>query len=231
MKILAIETTGQQGSVAALLGEKLLFERMLPSELRSAASLVPAMRDLLSEVGWLAQDVGLVAVVVGPGSFTGLRIGVTTAKCFAYAVGARLLGLSTFEVLAAQADDQNRPLSIAIDAQRGDVFTARLQHCSNTLISEVIQLLPRAQWLASLQPGDHVSGPGLVGMRQSLPAFVRAVDEDRWWPTAAWAGRLASKRSLLSHPDDVMALTPLYVRPSAAEEKRALLGDPQLEIR
>ena len=75
----------------------LLAELSLDHTQRSAQSLAPAIEALLTQVGWLPRDVQLVAVSVGPGSFTGLRVGVTTAKVFAYAVGAEVLGIDTLE--------------------------------------------------------------------------------------------------------------------------------------
>ncbi len=109
-RILALETSGTSGSVAALEGDRLLAEVSLAPSLRSARSLAPGIAKLLAEVGWKPRDVGIVAVTTGPGSFTGLRVGLTTAKSFAYAVGAQVLGINTLEVLAEQApaDAQRR---------------------------------------------------------------------------------------------------------------------------
>ena len=88
MRILALETTEMAGSLAAMHDRKLLAEIELDSKQRTAQSLAPGMKTLLAEAGWRPTDVELVAVTIGPGSFTGLRLGVTTAKTFAYAVGA-----------------------------------------------------------------------------------------------------------------------------------------------
>src|SRR5688572_10548194 len=99
MRIIAIETSGRHGSLAVLSGGAedalLQCEAVLGGDQRTAQSLAPALRDLLAEVKWPPPSIGLVAVVVGPGSFTGLRIGVTTAKAFAYAVGAEIVGVNT----------------------------------------------------------------------------------------------------------------------------------------
>ncbi len=100
VRILALETTETIGSVAAASDDKLLAELQLNPQQRSAASLAPALQDLLKMVGWRPGDVQLVAVTIGPGSFTGLRVGVTTAKTFAYAVGAEVLGVDTLQAIA-----------------------------------------------------------------------------------------------------------------------------------
>src|SRR5215813_11089947 len=107
MRILAIETSGRHGSIATLCGEaealSVVGQTMLNAEQRTAQALAPALRSLLSEAGWRPDSVELVAVAVGPGSFTGLRIGVTTAKTLAYAVGCQAIGVHTLLAIAAQA--------------------------------------------------------------------------------------------------------------------------------
>lgn len=124
-RILAFETAGQGGSVAALVDGALALERDLPSERRSAQTLAAGLCELLSEVGWRPGDVELVAVARGPGSFTGLRVGVTTAKMLAYAIGCPLLGVSTLETIASRAPRGFARLSVAMDAERGELYVGR----------------------------------------------------------------------------------------------------------
>src|SRR5262245_56901299 len=103
-RILAIETSGRHGSVATLGGEpagaRLIGQTVLTGEERTAQVLAPAIQQLLIATEWSPKSIDPVAVTVGPGSFTGLRIGVTTAKAIAYAVGADVLGVNTLEPLA-----------------------------------------------------------------------------------------------------------------------------------
>ena len=106
MIVLALETSALAGSVALFHGDRLLVQRELDSTRRSAQTLAPALAELLAAAGLTPRDVRLVATTVGPGSFTGLRVGVTTAKTFAYAVGAEVLGLNTLEVIAAQTPSE-----------------------------------------------------------------------------------------------------------------------------
>jgi tRNA threonylcarbamoyladenosine biosynthesis protein TsaB len=123
MRILALETTDKTGSVAAFDNDNLLSESDLSHSQRSAQSLVPAINVLLEQVGWRAENVQLVGVSIGPGSFTGLRVGVTAAKVFAYAVGADILAVDTLKAIAAGALGavKTKELWVAMDAQRGDV--------------------------------------------------------------------------------------------------------------
>ena len=105
-KILCLETSGREASVAVLLAEgeqiSTLQAVTLSNDRRSAQTLAPAIRDILAACAWKPAEVDLVALTTGPGSFTGLRIGVTTAKVFAYATKAEVVGVSTLQVLAEQ---------------------------------------------------------------------------------------------------------------------------------
>ena len=126
MRILAIETTDKTGTIAAADGSNLLAEMELDRSQRSAQSLVPGLHRLLESVGWQPGDVQLVAVTVGPGSFTGLRVGIATAKVLAYAVGAEILGIDTLETIAAAVPYEVDAVCTVLDAQRGEVSVAAL---------------------------------------------------------------------------------------------------------
>ncbi|HUY36962.1 MAG TPA: tRNA (adenosine(37)-N6)-threonylcarbamoyltransferase complex dimerization subunit type 1 TsaB [Pirellulales bacterium] len=222
-RILALETSGMSGSVAALAGDALLSELPLHPDQRSARSLAPGIRDLLLQVGWRASDVELLAVTVGPGSFTGLRVGVTTAKTFAYAVGAKVIGLNTLEVIAAQVpgDLPGETLAVALDAQRGEVFAAMFRRGARDTMEWLIEaaIVNRGDWLASLPVGCLVSGPVLSQLAGDVPAGRVCVTRELWHPTAAAVGRLAAARFAAGQLDDPWRLVPLYMRRSAAEEK------------
>jgi tRNA threonylcarbamoyladenosine biosynthesis protein TsaB len=221
MRILALETTEKIGSVAAADGANLLAELDLGHTHRSAQSLAPAMVALLKQVGWLPDDVQLVAVSVGPGSFTGLRVGVTTAKVFAYSVGAEVMGVDTLETIAAASPDDVGEVSAVIDAQRGQLaerqFTRRPDGRFEPLAPQ--RLVDVEAWLKELPPGLAVSGPVLIKLADRLPSHVRALDPRCWPPRAAVVARLAARDYALGRRDDLWRLVPHYCRRSAAEEK------------
>ena len=94
---------------------------------RTAQTLAPRLSELLRETDWPAGvDSTWWWSPVGPGSFTGLRIGVTTAKTFAYAVGAEVIGVNTLAVIAEQAPRAAAPLWVVMDAQRQELFAAQV---------------------------------------------------------------------------------------------------------
>jgi len=224
LRILALETSGPLASVAALDGNNLLAQMELNPSTRSAASLAPAVRELLSRADWPPASVELVAVAIGPGSFTGLRIGVTTAKVFAYAVGAELIGVNTLDVVARQVPTEiaRRSLSAVLDAGRGQVFARRFERQDDDSCAPTGEtaIEPIEEWLRQLEPEDAVTGPALESLADRIPSGVSVVDALHWRPMAATVVRLAALRHAAGQREDVWKLAPLYLRRSAAEEKR-----------
>ncbi len=221
VRILALETTEMTGSVAAADGGKLLVQKDLDPGQRTAQSLVPGMRAALEDVGWRPPDVDLVAVTIGPGSFTGLRIGVATAKTFAYAVGAEVLGIDTLEAIAAAAPPQVDALAVAVDAQRGQVIAGPFRRHEDGWMrpSAAAELVDTEAWLESLPAGTIVSGPIIRKFVDKLPQGVTAIDRQLWRPQAAMVAQLAHRDYASGRRDDLWKLLPYYSRLSAAEEK------------
>lgn len=227
MRILAIETTGRHGSLALLeaaeYGVSPVREMQLQAK-RTAQILAPSLEALLAEVAWPPSSVELVAVASGPGSFTGLRIGVTTAKTFAYAVGAQIQSVDTLDILAAQAPPANAKLWTIMDAQRQELFVAKFGlHNGAKTRESATQIVSQADWLAAIGPGERVTGPPLVRLCEQLPHDVIALPDSYWQPTAAGVGEVAWRDFRSGKRDDLWQIVPNYFRLSAAEEKRSKL--------
>src|SRR4051812_44527958 len=101
-RFLILETAHHLGWVALANGARIVGTRRLEESRRHARDLVPLIRELLSEQSWRARDLGAVIVGRGPGSYTGLRVGLISAKTLAYATGCALLGVDTFAAIARQ---------------------------------------------------------------------------------------------------------------------------------
>jgi tRNA threonylcarbamoyladenosine biosynthesis protein TsaB len=222
MNILAIETSGLGGSVATLTDGKLLHELELDADKRSAQALAPAIKQVLDRSGWSPRDVKLVAVTVGPGSFTGLRIGVMTAKAFAYATGAAVLGLSTLEVIANQMPDSIAEIEVVMDAQRKQLFWQRFARDRQGWFQPVTEVMIKdvSVWLTIPAPAQHVAGAALENLRDRLPAGIQIAPRELSFPRASTVGRLAAQKYMSGERGDVWALAPVYHRRSAAEEKK-----------
>lgn len=221
MRLLALETTEPLGSVAAWQDDRLVAELQLPEGQRSAASLVPGIGRLLTAIGWRPNQVDAVACCVGPGSFTGLRVGVTVAKTFAYCVQAAVIGVNTLEVIALGVPREMDPVAVAMDAQRGEAAAAVFRRDALGWPVAVAhwQVIPFQTWLESLDPGTWVAGPMLRKYAHKVPKKHRLVPAEYWAPWAGQVARLAARLYQAGHRDDLWKLLPLYSRKSAAEEK------------
>ena len=225
MHVIAIETSQRNGTLAALNADgakiELACAKGLPGDQRTAESLIPKLQELLEDCGWNARDLDLVCTTTGPGSFTGLRLGVTTAKTLAYASGAELVGVSTLAAIAAGVPAEYERLWTIVDAQRQELFatcfTAGWQ--SKRMEDQAVHVLSIEHWLKQLRAGDLVAGSALNKIGVPLPPDVTAVDSQYRSPQAATVGSLGIEAKHLGQTVDPMQLVPKYYRKSAAEEK------------
>jgi len=211
------------GTVAVLDGGQVLAEKTLSTDRRSAQTLASAIVEILASQGIQPLQIELVATTIGPGSFTGLRVGVTAAKTFAYAAGAKVTGVSTLEAIAhAVQAPQPGPnlvpeIHAVLDAQRKELFVGRFSPPSLTRLSDD-HIIPIDDWQASLQPGFIVAGTAVDRLKDRLPDGV-VVDAAAREPRASIVGQLALRDYQAGRRDDLWKLAPVYLRPSYAEEK------------
>jgi tRNA threonylcarbamoyladenosine biosynthesis protein TsaB len=188
--------------------------------------LVPCIRDLLQTAGLAIHDLHVVAVGVGPGSFTGLRIGLTAAKTLAYATSADLVGFDSLEGLAANAPADALDVHVVADAQRGDVYAADFaRHAPGEPLFRVFEsrIESLADWSSRLGETGVVFGPGLdsPSILAAIPAGTAIADSDFHRPRADRLIELARRLWQSGRRDHLHALEPRYLRRSAAEEKWA----------
>jgi tRNA threonylcarbamoyladenosine biosynthesis protein TsaB len=127
---LAIETSGRMGSIALTIDGVALRESEFPHGLQHAARIIPAIDELCREYAWKPADLREIYVSAGPGSFTGLRIGVTLAKTLAFVTGAKLVAVPSVRVLVENAPAEARHVVIVLDAKREQIFTASFERAS-----------------------------------------------------------------------------------------------------
>lgn len=223
--ILALDASGDRSTVGVLAASGAICEAETDAGRKHGRDLLPRIRDLLREAGLSPRDLGVVAVGLGPGSYTGMRIGLTAARTLAYAVGARLVGLDSLEAVAWNAPAHAMRVAVVGDAQRGDVYAAGF--IREAPGGPLVPLGPSriealATWAAGVEPGTLVLGPGLrsAAIRANLPEAL-GVDPDD--PIHRPAGRrlvelalhvVASRPAVA--PED---LEPNYLRRSAAEDQ------------
>jgi tRNA threonylcarbamoyladenosine biosynthesis protein TsaB len=220
-RLLVLETSGRVGQVALAEGETVRCVRRLDEARRHARDLAPALAESLAELRWQVGELHAVIVSRGPGSYTGLRVGIMSAKTLAYATGCALIAVDTFTAIALQAPAEALRLDVLADAQQDRIYVQRFsrpdagadwQPVSPLAIESI------ADWLAHLH-GEWITGPGLHGHESRLPAGVRAVPVEQRDPQPLSLLRLGLARYLAGERDDYWTLEPLYLRPSSAEEK------------
>ncbi|MGY8767174.1 MAG: tRNA (adenosine(37)-N6)-threonylcarbamoyltransferase complex dimerization subunit type 1 TsaB [Pirellulales bacterium] len=221
MKLLAIDTSTRNASLAVFDGPKLLKFAEIAPDLRTASALTPALSELFSSVNWKPKEVQLIAVTEGPGSFTGLRIGITTAKTLAYVANADVLGINSLRVIANRAPESVSQLSVAMDAQRRQLFVANFARDAKTLwqLEGELQIVDAVNWVENCTESTTISGPGFTSLIEKIPKGVELLSEEVRQPNAIALGELAYADDQTGRREDVLKLLPKYYRKSAAEEK------------
>ncbi len=227
MLILAFETTAKAGSVALLDENKLLGESYQNTGLTHSQTLMVMAEDLLKQCGKTVADVTAVAVAAGPGSFTGVRIGVAAAKGFAWGGELPCYGVSTLEAMAVNLGVYQGHVCACMDARRNQVYNALFLADSGTL-ERVTE--DRAIALADLKTElQHIDGPiFLVGDGAALTYKTLASEipnlilppEHRQHQRAAGVALVAAGQIAAGNSGDANALTPNYLRLSQAERER-----------
>ena len=228
MLILAFETSAKAASVALTENGKLLGESYQNTGLTHSQTLMVMAENLLKQCGKTVNDITAVAVAEGPGSFTGVRIGVAAAKGFAWGLSVPCYGISTLEAMALSLGVWEGHICACMDARRNQVYNARFfaAHGNLTRFKE-----DRAISLEDLKKElEHVLGPiFLVGDGAELTYKTLSKDipnlilppEHRRHQRAVGVALLAEKKAAAGKISDGNALSPNYLRLSQAERERA----------
>jgi len=221
MLVLGIETSTRPGSAALCQDVNCLAEVPLDRDgLRHAQALPPRVATLLGEHSLKTDDLDLIAISQGPGSFTGLRVGIAFAKTLAWAAGCQLVAVDTFHAIAAHAQLPAgvHSLWVAADAHRQELFVRSYsrQDGGEWNPDQDHEIVNTADWCRQLQPHETVvaATPGLLD--EFLTSHITSP------PAAQSIARLGQLAALAGQLADPVSLEPLYLRKSAAEE--SLLG-------
>jgi len=215
MRILAIETSGSSFSVALAEKGKLVSEVFWNSGLRHSELLVPAIKRILKKARWEINSVKKIAVSTGPGSFTGIRVGLSCAKTIAQALKIPLVGIDTVDILAGQAKKNSCAVIPLIDALRDEIFVKDKK--GKVVIRNSSEFLNELK-----NSGLKVCliGSAVEKNREKIKKILadRALAGPRKlnYPRAGVLALMADKKKGQKY----YQVEPLYVRRSWAEEKR-----------
>jgi len=224
MNVIAIETSGKIGSVAAARDAKVLIERSFEKGMRHGRDLVPELKNVTQAVGWKPSDIQLVAISIGPGSYTGLRIGVACAKTIAYATGAQTVAVPTLDVLARNALEEFNTVCPVLDAKRKQVYAAIFRREGGAIVRKTDDLLIAPAELLQRLSSEFAKpvfflGDGLATYRAEFTGegLVHS-DEELWTARASVVARLGFELFKSGQRDPWQQLTPRYLRRPEAEE-------------
>lgn len=218
-RMLLIETSGDVGHVGLAQGSALLQEALLDRVRRHTRDLIPECKLLCTEQSWKPTDLDGIAVSIGPGSYTGLRVGVMTAKTLAFALNKPLLAIPTFEIIARQAVVAHPDLSslmVIADGQQDKVY---VQEYSKFSPVSSLTIVHGEAWRSSLPAGTVLTGPGLRQQVNLLPPTMQLMNESIWDPQLFAFIALMNEYYHDHKFSDYMVLEPIYLRASSAEEQ------------
>ena len=247
--LLALETSGKSGSVAILRvedGLQVCDNVLLSPDFGSAKTLAPAIESLLSTNAIQMRSLAAIALLTGPGSFTGLRVGVATAKAIAYALQIPVVEIDTLDAIAQQCPVTSNSVYAVLDAYRGQVFCAeysipmvgsssKITKVSTTEILNIHVLLDRARRRNIGSETIDLCGPGCDRVRKfladpenrheelgsTISERIRWIDGPLTVPHAESVARLGYVKFLAGNWLDPFSVKPRYYRGSAAEEVAA----------
>jgi tRNA threonylcarbamoyladenosine biosynthesis protein TsaB len=225
MLVLALDTSTSRGSLALVQDQQLLAAYTLESPASYLNRLLAGIDHLFQETGHTIGEVNLMVVSQGPGNFTGLRLGLATAKGLALAVGCPVITVNTLDALAANFIFTALPVCSIIDAKKHEIYAA-FYDCragAGQLRSDYLLLKPAALAARILEP-TIITGPGL---ERYGPLFLEVLGDLAVFPPlefchvrASVLARLGLEQVATGRIPDLDKLAPFYLRPADAELKK-----------
>jgi tRNA threonylcarbamoyladenosine biosynthesis protein TsaB len=212
---LLIETSGRAGKLG-LAVDGAVRSVELDATRRHARDLTATVEALLKETSLCVRDLTGVMASRGPGSYTGLRVGLMSAKALAYAIGCELRAVDTFAAIAEQAPAEASDLWVIADALQGQVYVQRFTKAEGRWVVDELRIEAAADVLPAC--AGWVSGPGVKVYDLLLPAeCVRVAEGDREARVES-VFAVGARLPALTR-EELFRLEPLYLRGSSAEEK------------
>ena len=228
MKLLAVETSGLNGSVCIREDDNPPLVKNFGAVKRHARELLPSIDELFSEAGWPPEGaLDLIAISIGPGSYTGLRVGMACVKTLAWATGCAVVGIPSLDVMAQNALDESagesfERVAVAVDAKRGQVYCAiyELRDGRYDRLGEM-EIIDADEFAARLESpclllGDGVKSYGDIFRKEG----VNFAPEELWRARAEVVAEMGLHAWKEGRRDDPHTLAPIYMRRPEAEEKR-----------
>jgi tRNA threonylcarbamoyladenosine biosynthesis protein TsaB len=223
MRVLAVETSTRAGGVAVVDGDRLVAEYLLDVSVTHSERLLAAIDRVLADAGWKARDLQGLAVASGPGSFTGLRVGISTVKGLALALGLPVAAVPTLDAMAAAVPWASIAVCPVLLARRSEVYAALYRWDGEGFRRESDYLaLSPDQLAARLGEPTLLLGDGADAI---VSPHARRLPPPHRVPSPACVASLGRARLALGETVSPAGLTPFYLRPSEAELRRRVAAE------
>ncbi|WP_018249292.1 tRNA (adenosine(37)-N6)-threonylcarbamoyltransferase complex dimerization subunit type 1 TsaB [Orenia marismortui] len=223
MLVLAIDSSTNSGSVALISEEGIIGETLLNLQETHSQRLMPQVVNLLEACGYKPKDLGGIGVALGPGSFTGIRIGLTTAKTLAQSLDIPIAGISTLEAMAYNLEYSRGYLCPMIDGRRNRVFTSLYRANNNIEVESkesLINIDDLLSQLSEIEDDIYFIGEVAGVYKDKIIKMIKNpnfLNSNFNLPKAAKIGELALNKLISGEGDNLFALTPNYLKRSQAE--------------
>ncbi len=225
MKVLGIDTSTSCGSVGLVFDESIVSEFLLNNSVTHSERLLGAIELVLREARCPVEDLDGWAISLGPGSFTGLRIGVSTIKGLAFGTQKPVTGVSTLDVLASQVSPTPHLICPILDARKNEIYTAFYRYEEEKLLKKLsgYQTIKPQNLIRKIEEKTIFVGDGVKtygnDIKNSLPSLSLFPPAPFHLPHGSTVARLGLELLLKGEYLDLSSFTPIYVRPSEAEIK------------
>lgn len=227
MKILGIDTSTMSANVAVLEDDKLICEYTINTKKTHSQKLMPMIENMLKLSEIEIKEIDAIAICVGPGSFTGLRIGMATAKAMAHVNNIPLIGVDSLEILGANIDNCNKKICAILDAQRDQVYTNTYKLEDNKIqaLQSEIEIMPIDNLLEKLSSSEEewvIAGEAVYKYKEKIEAISNIVisspsNNITKASTLCLVARDKFVRNIDVH--NCYDINPMYIRKSQAEEQ------------
>ena len=226
MKILGIDTSTMAANVAVLEDDKLICEYTINTKKTHSQKLMPMIENMLKLSDIEIKDIDAIGICVGPGSFTGLRIGMATAKAMAHVNNIPLIGVNSLEILGANMDFCNKKICSILDAQRNQVYTCKYIVEDNKSKSlEEIKIMPIDDLLQELSDTNEewvIVGEATYKYKEkieSIPNIYVSLPANNITKASSLCVIAKDKFEQNREVHNCYDINPMYIRKSQAEEQ------------
>ncbi|MBU1062172.1 MAG: tRNA (adenosine(37)-N6)-threonylcarbamoyltransferase complex dimerization subunit type 1 TsaB [Candidatus Omnitrophica bacterium] len=224
MKVLGIDTSSKTLSVALGDAQDIITEESHLLDRRHSSMLVLKIKEMLKKSRFFLKDVDVFVVGLGPGSFTGLRIGVSTIKGFGIATKKPCIGISSIDGLALNVDEENKTIVPIIDAKRQQVYSAIYKKENGLVVRKSDYLLLNVDRLMRKVKGPCVFlGDGIPLYKDRIRHFNKTatfLEEEYWYPRAGNLIKLALRNRKGLKNTNLARLRPIYLYPKDCQVRK-----------